>query len=135
MLRDFIAAINAKLGTHGKAVIEEAAYTVGANFAQDLLDKGLNIQEVPTIIEVLFNQAGWGKAVIQVDKDTKTVTLSIENCATARDTKTVEPNCHFLKGYIRGIYEKSYSGKYQSREIACMANKGNTCVFQLNPKP
>lgn len=135
MLRGFIEAVDAKLGPSASTVIEEAAYTVGANFAQELLDRGIQTHEVPTIIELLFNQAGWGKSEFQVDSVTKTVTLSITNCVTSRDIQTTEPNCHFLKGYFKGVYEKLYGIKIQAAEISCTAKGDNACVFRLSPTP
>jgi predicted hydrocarbon binding protein len=132
MLREFLTELNSILGQTAKNVIEEAAYPIGANFAQELLDRGLETQEVPTIIELLLNQAGWGKSVTQVDKETKTVTIRIENCVTARESKTAQPNCYFLKGYFRGVYEKVYGAKYHGIEKLCMAKGDNACVFQLS---
>lgn len=132
MLREFIAELNKMLGSTGNAVIEEAAYPIGANFAQELLDRCLEPQEVPLIIELLLNQAGWGKSVTQVDKETNTVTVTIENCVTARETKTAEPNCYFLRGYFRGIYEKIFDAKYQAIETQCIAKGDNACIFKLS---
>jgi predicted hydrocarbon binding protein len=132
MLREFIAELNAILGPTGKTIIEKAAYPIGTNFAQELLDRNLETHEVATIIELLVNQAGWGKSVFQVDKGTKGVTVTIENCVTARDTKTAEPYCHFLKGYFKGFYERLYGTKYQGVEKLCIAKGDKACVFQFS---
>jgi predicted hydrocarbon binding protein len=134
MLRDFIDALQTKLGPAGNAVIEEAAYVVGAKFAEELLERGLQRQEVPTILELLFNQAGWGKTVFHRNEQNQTIEVSIDNCATARHTNRATPNCYFLSGYFTGVFEKTYCTKMICTETACVTKGDKACTFTVTPR-
>ena len=131
LLRDIFAALRFVLGKSGNTVLVGIGKKVGSHFVRTTLEKGLGPDEVPTILSLLLNQGGWGKTEIEMDLEKKNAVVIIQNCVTARNIKTKEPNCHFLRGYFEGFFGKIFNLETECVETSCIASGGSACVFHL----
>ena len=131
LLRDLFAALRFILGKSGNTALEGVGMKVGNNFILTLLERGLSPNEAPTILSLLLNQGGWGKTEIEMDFERKDAVVTIQNCITARNIKTKEPNCHFLRGYFKGFFVKLFNVELECVETECIANGGSACKFRV----
>jgi predicted hydrocarbon binding protein len=134
MLRDSMMGMTLLLGVGANIALYAVGKLVGNRFVVNLLEKGLSPEEVPTIITLLLNQGGCGKAEVQIDLKNKRGLIIIENCVVAREIKTKEPHCHYLSGYFTGITEKLFGTETECVEIACTAKGDRACEFHIQQK-
>jgi len=131
LFRDLFSGLSSNFGKEGNKDLEEAGKKSGKNFILTMLERDFSLNELPTILSLLLNQGGWGKTEIEIDFEKKTAVVTIENCVTARHIKTKEPNCHFLRGYFEGFFEKLFNAQTECAETLCMASSGSACKFQI----
>jgi predicted hydrocarbon binding protein len=134
LLRDIFASLRFVLGTSGNTVLVGMGKKVGSNFFRTTLEKGLGPDEVQTILSLLLNQGGWGKTEIEMDLEKKNVVVITQNCVTARNVKTIEPNCHFLRGYFKGFFGKLFNVEMECVETLCIASGGSACKFNVQQR-
>lgn len=132
--RSLIEGINNALGTGAVAILLEAGKCAGKEFAQSLLKEGTLPEEVPTWMEVFFTQGGWGKITARADFANKTAVVVIDNCATARQVRSKDASCHFIRGYIAGISEILFKTNVECAETRCMAKGNAYCEFRVQSK-
>ena len=133
LLRDIFASLRFIFGKSGNTILKGIGKKVGSNFVHTTLEKGLGADEVPTILSLLLNQGGWGKTEIKIDFEEKNAIVTMQNCITARNIKTKEPSCHFLKGYFEGFFGNIFNLETECVETSCIASGGSACVFHLQP--
>jgi predicted hydrocarbon binding protein len=129
--RSLIKGINDVLGTGAAGILLQAGKCAGQEFAQSLLKEGTLPEEVPTWLEVFFTQGGWGKITARADFANKTAVVVIDNCATARQTKSKEASCHFIRGYVAGISQVLFNAKTECIETRCMSKGNAYCEFRV----
>lgn len=130
MFRDVMQCLKEK---SGNIIIEETAEEVGEKFAEYLKARKMDSEEIPTILDLLINQGGWGKAKLTLNPKAKSGVITIENCIAARQIHTDESNCYFIKGYIKGLFKKLYQAPIECTETNCMAKGDPVCVFEFKP--
>lgn len=131
VLRDIFYGISSKLGDRGKTAIEEIGAIVGKNFAVEQLQHGMQPNEIPTILSLLLNQGGWGKVTVEIDVKSSSGLVTIENCVLARNVNSNEANCHFLKGYFKGLMELLGKVEVECNEVTCMSKGDSFCQFKI----
>lgn len=119
------------MGANDKTVLKEIGTVVGRNFAIEQLDNKMRPDKILTILGLLFNQSGWGKVIIDVNLESRSGSISVENCVLARHTEADEANCIFLKGYFKGLIETLTKVKVVCNEVTCMANGDDICRFEV----
>ncbi len=134
MFRDFINSFDSIFGSGGRIVLDETGRMVGRNFVSNLLERGLQSAEIPTVLELLLNQGGWGKATVKLNMESCSGNIIIENCAVTRCIKSREPSCYFLKGHFQGSAEKIFGVNVVCVETACMTKGDSACIFQIQPR-
>lgn len=96
------------MGANDKTVLKEIGTVVGRNFAIEQLDNKMRPDKILTILGLLFNQSGWGKVIIDVNLESRSGSISVENCVLARHTKVDEANCIFFEGLLQRLDRDSY---------------------------
>lgn len=129
--RSFIKGISTALGTGAVGILFEAGKSAGQEFAESLLKEGALPEEVPNWLEVFFTQGGWGKITARADFVNKTAVVVIDNCATARQNRTKEASCHFIRGYIAGISQILFNVKTECTETRCTSIGNAYCEFRV----
>jgi predicted hydrocarbon binding protein len=116
----------------GAAVVWlEAGKYAGKEFAKALLSKGIKTEELPHVLDVFFTQGGWGKIQTKVDFTKRQALVTIRNSATARQTKSKEPVCHFIQGFISGVSDVLLDGLTECLETKCLAKGDALCEFRV----
>lgn len=131
LFRDVFGTLSSDLGKDRKTYLEELGKKACENFVLSMLERGFGMSELPTILSLILNQGGWGKTEIEMDFEKKKAVITMQNCVTARNIKTKEPNCHFLRGYFEGFFEKIFSTQVECVETSCIANGGSVCSFHI----
>ena len=129
--RSLIEGINKVLGTGAVAILFEGGKAAGKSFTQNTLREGTPPEEVPMWLELFFTQGGWGKITARADFANKTVAVTIDNCATARQVNSKDASCHFIRGYIAGICEVLFKTPVKCAEIRCMSKGSAFCEFSV----
>ena len=133
-LRSLIEGINNVRGSEGGSILFDAGRLTGRNFTQTVINEGTSPEEVPMWLEVFFTQGGWGKITARADFVNKTAVVVIDNCATARQVKSKESSCHFIRGYIAGICEILFKTNVECVETRCMSKGNAYCEFRVQTK-
>lgn len=134
LLRELFEGLRAFLGRGANIAIKAAGKNSGRRFVMTLLNRGMEIWEAESILNMLINQGGWGKAEIKIDVKTNKATISITNCVTARKTTSAAPSCHFLTGYFEGFCGMLFNVETECVEIACKASGDPACMFHVKPE-
>ena len=132
--RSLIEGINNTLGSGAVNILLEAGKCAGKEFAQSLLKEGTLPEEVPTWLEVFFTQGGWGKITARADFANKTAIVVIDNCATARQVRSKEASCHFIRGYVAGVSEILFKANTECIETRCMSKGNAFCEFRVRSR-
>jgi predicted hydrocarbon binding protein len=118
------------LGSATEPIWWEIAKHAGTDFARELLKVGTDPEEVPTMLEIFFTQGGWGTIKSKIDL-TKKAVIRIENCATARKSKSNKPICYFVSGFISGVADAMLNEVTDCSETKCMAKGDPFCEFKV----
>jgi len=129
--RAMIHATEKMLGSAAEPIWWEIAKHAGAEFAKELLKAGTAPEEFPTWLEMFFTQGGWGVITSKIDLTKKEAIIRIENCATARETKSNKPICHFVSGFISGVAEAVSNEVTEGSETKCLARGDPFCEFRI----
>jgi predicted hydrocarbon binding protein len=132
--RDLVRGTESMLGSAAKVVWLEAGRHAGRKFSGDLVQLGIEFEELPFMLEEFFTQGGWGKIQTEVDFTKKEALITIKNSATARQTETKEPICHFIRGFIAGVCDVIFHGSTECFETKCIAKGDSVCQFQVRGK-
>jgi predicted hydrocarbon binding protein len=134
LLREIFEGLRAYLGRGANIAIKAPGKTSGKRFFASLLNRNMELKEIVIVLNLLINEGGWGKSEITVDYEGKKATVTLQNCITARKTRSTEPSCTFLTGYFEGFFEKLFNKETQCIETACIAKGDAVCEFQITPK-
>jgi predicted hydrocarbon binding protein len=129
--RAMIAGAEKVLGSAAAPIWREIAKHAGRGFAEELLEGGTDPEEVPAMLEAFFTQGGWGMIRSKIDLTKKEGVIRIENCATARESKSNEPVCHFVSGFISGVADAILGEATDCSETKCMAQGDAFCEFKV----
>jgi predicted hydrocarbon binding protein len=133
-LRALVQGIMSILGTGGIPTLFEAGRHAGKEFANAILQEGAPLEEVPRWLMAFFTWSGWGKIETRVDFVNKRGVVEIYNCATAREVKSKDASCHFIRGYIAGIGEVLFNSPTECSETKCMSKGDTSCYFRVHTK-
>ncbi len=133
--RDLVKATERMLGSGATVIWLEAGKHAGKEFAEILLREGTEPEEVPLRLEMFFTQGDWGRIQTKVNFTRKEAVVRIDNCATARQTVSKEPVCHFIRGFISGVSDVMFDALAECVETACMAKGDTFCEFRIKRKP
>jgi predicted hydrocarbon binding protein len=129
--RSLVKATEETLGRGAALVWVEAGKRAGREFTGDLVKLGMEFEELPQMLEEFFTQGGWGKIRADVNFAEKKALVKILNSATARETNSKEPVCHFVRGFIAGVCDVMFHGSTECIETKCMAKEDPYCEFQV----
>ena len=134
MLRELFEGLRAYLGKGANIAIKAAGKTSGRRFFDSLIERDMQLEETPVVLNILFDQGGWGKAKIDIDLKAKTANMIINNCVLTRNTSSTKPSCHFLAGYFEGFCEKLFKTPTECVETKCKAKGDASCNFEVKAK-
>jgi hypothetical protein len=123
------------MGSATEPIWWEIAKHAGTDFARELLKTGTDPEEVPTMLEIFFTQGGWGMIKSKIDLTKKEAVIRIENCATARKSKSNKPICYFVSGFISGVADAILNEVTDCSETKCMAKGDPFCEFKVERPP
>jgi predicted hydrocarbon binding protein len=132
VLRNLIEAIELTLKSGAVPILFEAGRYAGRNFAATLITRGVTPKEIPKFLRTFLVQGGWGKIQIEINHNEKTAKVTIDNCVTARQTQSKEPNCHLIRGYIAGISDVVFNTITECVETRCLTNGNPVCEFEVH---
>jgi len=123
-------------GTGGEAML----YYIGKILGEIAGEKyrGKRITEKFVIEDCLAFQAfGWGIVEVEyIDVKAQVVSLKVYNLfeSIAVKGKKKKPNCHFVRGYLNGIYSRYFNKEVEVIETMCIAKGDPYCRFIVRPK-
>jgi len=123
------------LGSTAGSIWWEIAKHAGTEFAGELLKAGIDPEEVPRRLETFFTQGGWGVVQSKIDLSKNGAVIRIENCATARKSKSNRPMCHFVSGFISGVADAVLNEVTECSETKCIASGDPFCEFKVERLP
>jgi predicted hydrocarbon binding protein len=133
--RDMIEGTKKMLGSAAEEIWWEIAKHAGTEFARELLKAGTDPEEVPTWLETFFTHGGWGVVQSRIDLTKKEAVIRIENCATARRSKSNRPMCYFVSGFISGVAYAITNEDRNCSETKCIARGEPFCEFVVESSP
>lgn len=119
------------LGSGATVVWFSIAQHTGREIMKTVLKGETNPQKAIGFLETFFTQGGWGKVQIDMNFEDKRAAVKIENCATARDIRSKEPICHFVRGFVSGVAEILFGSPTKCFETKCSAKGDSFCEFQV----
>lgn len=84
-----------------------------------------------------FQAFGWGIPKIEyVNVEEKTIVVRLYNLFESRVVKGKKDkvNCHFTRGYLKGIYSMFFNKKMKAEEVKCIAKGDPYCLFIIRPE-
>jgi predicted hydrocarbon binding protein len=130
-LRALLEGMERAFGPSASFILLEAGKYAGKDFVERLLRAGANVEEIPYWFAKVFTDWGWGKIHYSVEKEKKEAIIAIENCVTTRNVVSDKPVCHFIRGYIEGVYEVLWSDVTECCELLCAAKGDPFCEFRV----
>ena len=130
-LRAIIEGINRAFKGTADYILSEAGKYAGKTFVERLVQKGGKPQEASAWLSEFFTYCGWGCTYLSEDRQKKEVVVTIENCVTARNIKSEKPVCHFVAGYLAGVYESIWFEVAECAEVLCIAKGDPFCEFKI----
>ncbi len=109
---------------------EARARQTGIQFGEMLIKEGLKNDKLPCAFEILTN-GGWGKVRTKVNLTQQKLTVTIQNSITSRQTETKEPACHFISGYIAGVFSTAFGKTIDCMETKCKTKGDALCEFTI----
>lgn len=115
-----------------QAIMFLAGKHSGEQFSRALLDEGIKKEGLQYALEAFLTNFGWGKVWVQVDFQKQEATVKIHNSVLARQTTAEKPVCHFINGYICGVFAVMFDSKnIDCSETKCTAKGDNSCEFRV----
>jgi len=130
-LRTWAKVTKQILGSGADAVMYMVGKYAGEQFAKKLLELGLKNEELEEALEIFLSNGGWGKARVKVNLQNQTAAVRIRNSVSTRQTKSEEPVCHFISGYIAGSLSVIFGKKTECVETGCKAAGEPFCEFSV----
>jgi predicted hydrocarbon binding protein len=129
--REMVKGTEETLGSAAAPIWWEMGKNAGKGFAKELLEAGTEPVEVPTLLEMFFTKGGWGVVQPKIDLTKNVAVIRIENCATARKSKSNKPICHFVSGFISGVADAILNEVTDCSETKCKAQGDAFCEFRV----
>jgi predicted hydrocarbon binding protein len=119
-------------GEEASNIMYLAGKRSGEQFSRALLDEGIRKEGLQYVLESFLTNCGWGKVRVQVDFQKLEATVRINNSVEARQTTSEKPVCHFINGYICGVFTIIFDNdKINCSETKCTAKGDNSCEFRV----
>ena len=132
-LRNLARETEQVLGEGARTIMHVAGKRSGEQFSRALLKKGIKNEGLKFALETFLTNSGWGKVSAQVNFQKREATVKIRNSIMARETKEEKPVCHFINGYIAGVFCMMFgSGKIDSEETKCTTKGDSFCEFSVH---
>jgi predicted hydrocarbon binding protein len=119
------------LGSGSKGIMYTTGKHAGEEFAEMLLKEGLKDEELKCALEVFLTNGGWGKVRAKLNFQKQIAVVRIRNSVTTRQTKSKEPVCHFISGFIAGALSVVFGKKVECVELRCKAKGDAFCEFRV----
>jgi predicted hydrocarbon binding protein len=120
------------LGEGAQAIMFLAGKRSGEQFSRALLGEGIRKEGLQYALETFLTNCGWGKVWVHVDFQKIDATVRIRNCFTARQTTVEKPVCHFINGFICGVFTLIFeSEEIDCSEKECTAKGDKFCEFRV----
>ena len=132
--RDLVKGTERLLGSGAVVIWLEAGKYAGKTFVQALLRGKKDSEKVPKLLESFFTQGGWGHIQANVDSAKKEALVTIRNSATARQIRSNDSVCYFIRGFIAGACDAMFNDLTECFEIKCIAKGDALCEFQVKRK-
>jgi predicted hydrocarbon binding protein len=107
-------------------VFEAVKALTGADFIRKNVTSAIN----------LFTAVGWGILTLKtVNLDTKTAEIHIKDGFESADSRNTSsaPQCHFIRGLLRGWFSQLFETKIEVTETQCIAKGDPVCIFRVHP--
>ncbi len=132
-LRNLARETEQVLGEGARIIMYVAGKRSGEQFSRALLKKGIKNEALKFALETFLTNGGWGKVSAQVNFQKQEATVKIRNSIIARETKAKRVVCHFINGYIAGVFCMMLdSEKIDSEETKCTAKGDSFCEFRVH---
>jgi len=120
------------LGSGARVIMVKIGKIAGAQFADSLLKRGLKAEDMEDALEMFLTRGGWGKVSAKIDVENQSAIFRIWNSVTSRKTKSKEPTCHFVNGYLSGMLCAIFGKNIECTETKCAAKNNKFCEFKTN---
>jgi predicted hydrocarbon binding protein len=131
-LRSWAEVTEQILGSSAKIIMYMTGKRAGEQFAKTLLKEGLKDEELKYALEIFLTNGGWGKVRAKLNFQKQIAVVRIRNSVTTRQTKSKEPACHFISGFIAGALSSVFSKKAECVELRCKAKGDTFCEFKVD---
>ena len=131
-LRNWAKENEQVLGSGAKNIMVKAGKNTGEQFADSLKQEGLKAEDLKVVLETFLTHSGWGKVGVKVNFQKQKAVVHIHNSVTTRHTKSEEPICHFISGYIAGVLGVMFEKNVECTETKCSAKNDRFCEFQAD---
>ncbi len=123
-------AIHKMVGFGLGGLLYRAGKTGGMQGARLLADRfQLQGEDLLQALLIAFNTARWGRA--ELNRTTEPWTLHIYDSVLGQHLKSKKPVCHPIAGYWAGFLQTALGKEVQVREVQCMAQGHDHCVFEI----
>lgn len=131
-LRSWAKVTEQNLGSDSKALMYITGKHAGEQFAKTLLKEGLKDEELKYGLEIFLTNGGWGKVRANANFQKQTATVRVRNSVMTRQIKAKEPVCHFISGYIAGVFSVIFGKKIECTETKCKAKGDTFCEYRTS---
>jgi len=127
----FIKEIHEKYGTGGEAFLYFLGKTRGEISGRIFRSKKITREFLEEDLRSL-QAAGWGIAeLLDADLDKKFIRVRIYDLyeSAAFEGRSSKPRCHFIRGYLEGLFSEFLGVELESNEVKCIAMGDPYCEF------
>ncbi len=127
----FIKEIHDKYGTGGEAFLYFLGKTRGEVSGKIFRSKNITKEFLREDLKSL-QAAGWGiPELLEADLDKKFIRLRIYDLyeSAAFEGRSSKPRCHFVRGYLEGLFSAFLGVDLESSEVKCIAMGDPYCEF------
>jgi bacteriochlorophyll 4-vinyl reductase len=130
-LKTMLNGFERAFGSSAGFVLFESGKYAGVSFVSKLIEAGVKKDEVVFWFREFFNDFGWGKICYSDKRKKGEIIIKVEDCVEVRQTKSTKPVCHFILGFISGIYESLLQETTECTEVLCLAKGDPHCEFKV----
>jgi hypothetical protein len=104
--RDLLSGFASLHSADPSSALKKVGENVGREFVAQSARQGYKPKEIPTVLELMLNVGGWGKAQVRIDTKNKSGSFILENRKIAKDAKQRETYVPFIEGFLDGLAEQ-----------------------------
>ena len=134
MLRDLVIGTEKMLGSGAIPLWLELGKNAGREFSKRFVKLGFELVELTTMLKNFFTEGGWGKMQGNVNFKEKEALVTLENSAIARQINATEPVCHFIRGFVAGVFDVMFNEFTECLETQCIGKGDAYCEFRVKRK-